>query len=396
MRCTEKQCFRLASFGPPGEEIERCEIHRNESDVNPVDIVCEINKCHNKPVYGDGIRRYRCGSHRKYTDVKMGRLLDFASYCIVHRCPYKRKYGINGYLLRCELHKLEGDTKRTKPHCVVEGCKSENVVYKKAGNKTSTHCHAHRQYGQVSSNTIVCTEEECFTSARFGNTNDGIKLHCYSHREIDEINLSLNGSCEAKGCIKYRTFGPVGKKKMRCEDHSVNGDVGSVFSRECQHPTCLSQPSFGPPGGIILTCSKHLLPGYVNLKAPMCGDLLCNKIPTFGKPNGPRVHCSKHAAEGEINLVRRKCSTMGCDTQPTFGPAKWKRRRCVKHKKKRDIYAVGKRIKHVSEKKKVAMEDSLFYDNLDNMLEFDELGKLDDDKSFSDLFEDIDKVFDDF
>jgi len=397
MLCSEKKCQRLSSFGPSGTK-QRCELHRHESDVNPVDIVCEVNKCQNNPIYGDSIRRYRCGLHRKYTDIKMGKLMDGVFFCVVTGCPYIRKYGVNGYLQRCEKHKLEGDSVRTKPRCVIEGCNSANVLYKKPGEKTNTHCYRHKEYGHVSSKVIVCAEGDCFTSARFGNKNDGIKLHCYNHREIDEINLSAKICCESLGCFKDRTFGPPGKTKMRCEAHSINGDVGSMFARKCDHNNCLSQPSFGFPGGVVSTCSKHKLLGFVNLKTASCGNNICEKIPTFGKPTGPRVHCAKHAVQGEINLLRRGCSSKGCKIQPTFGPAKWKRRRCFRHKKKRDIYAVGKRIfsKYVPEKQEVTLEDSLFdqnmdmiFENLDNFEDVPDFEEALDDKIFE-ILDDID------
>jgi len=407
MRCIEKKCFRSASFGPIGENTKRCEIHRIDGDINPVDIVCEINKCQSSPTYGDGIRRYRCGLHRKYTDKKMGKFMDGVSFCTVQGCPFIREYGINGDIMRCENHKLEGDSVRTKPRCIVEGCNDQNVLYKKAGTKTNTHCYNHKPYGYVSSKLIICIEGECFTSARFGDINDGIKLHCYDHRGIDEMNLSMNKCCEVRDCIRDRTFGPPRATKVRCELHRINGDIGPVLNRTCSSPMCSSRPSFGPPGGVISTCSKHRLMDYVNLKTPSChGDgsnIVCDKMPTFGIPNGRRVHCSKHACEGEINLVRKRCSAFGCDVQPTFGPVKWKRRRCGRHKKVNDIYAVGKRMhsKYTPEIQEVTLDDSLFDENIDMIfesgdLEFDSLS--DDENIFREtsLLEfdkNMDKVF---
>jgi len=414
MLCSEENCHRLASFGPFEKHFvtqKRCEIHRHKSDVNPVDIVCELNKCQNRPIYGDGVHRYRCGLHRKNSDVKMGRFMDGVFYCTVVGCPYIRKYGVNGDLQRCESHRLEGDSNRVKPRCVVEGCNSVKVLYKKAGDKTNTHCFKHKEYEHVSSKSIICTEGDCFTSARFGNINDGVKKHCYNHREIDEINLSAKLNCEQLGCFQDRTFGSPGRIKMRCETHRIKGDVGSMFTKKCDYKDCLSQPSFGSPGGVVLSCSKHKRLGYVNLKTAACSHYLCDKIPTFGKPkNGSRVHCGKHSVEGEVNLLRRKCSTRGCKLQPTFGPAKWKRRRCIEHKKKRDVYAVGKRTysKYLPERKEEpdgTLEDSLFFDNIDKIFEnFDEFENLDNldvlestqevvDENMVDILEDINKVF---
>jgi len=357
MRCIVKNCFRLASFGEPKGERERCEIHRNERDVNPVDIVCEINKCFNKPTYGDGIRRYRCGSHKKNTDKKMGKLMDCVYYCTVQGCPYLRKFGINGDLLRCEKHKLEGDSARTKPRCVVEGCKSERVLYKAVGDKTNTHCKKHKQHGHISSKLTVCIEEGCFTSARFGNITDGVKLRCSIHKAFNDINLSDKTFCKEKDCTKDRTFGPPGKRKVRCDVHRIKGDVDN---------------------------------------SPRCHKEFCDKIPTFGIEGGPKVHCFEHTVGGEINLLIPRCSKMGCSKKPIFGPMKWKRRRCIDHKKETDICAVGKRT--IS--KEEDMEDSFFYKNLEDIL-FESIDDFDVDESFSndcvdknmlDIFEDIDNL----
>ena len=39
-KCTEEDCERVAFFGVSGDR-KRCQIHRNEQDINCSDIVCE-------------------------------------------------------------------------------------------------------------------------------------------------------------------------------------------------------------------------------------------------------------------------------------------------------------------------------------------------------------------
>ena len=191
-KCTEGNCERVAFFGVSGER-ERCQIHRNEQDINCSDIVCEVNKCFNYPSYGDGVNRYRCRSHAYYYDINMGRRIEkeCAFFCIVVGCQSMRLYGTNGEKLRCLKHKLDGDVIPTSK-CLYPGCQVKNPIYKKIGTRKGTHCYNHRPSGLfVSSKVSICIEEYCVKSARFGKQEDSIKLHCFSHCKKDEVNLSL-------------------------------------------------------------------------------------------------------------------------------------------------------------------------------------------------------------
>ena len=189
-KCTDENCERVAFFGVSGDR-KRCEIHRNEQDINCSDIVCEVNKCFNYPSYGDGVNRYRCGSHAAYYDIKMGRRIECGFFCIVVGCQSMRLYGTNGEKLRCLKHKLDSDIIPTSK-CVYPGCKIEDPIYKKIGTRKGTHCYDHRPSDLfVSTKVNICIEECCVKSARFGKQEDFIKLHCFSHCKKDEVNLSL-------------------------------------------------------------------------------------------------------------------------------------------------------------------------------------------------------------
>ena len=343
--CKENDCWRKASFGPNGN-LERCEIHRKEDDMNCIDVVCVINKCENYPTFGDGEKRYRCGSHRANNDISMGKVKDGIPFCTVTGCQYMRRFGLNGDIKRCLVHKIDGDKEENISYCVVEGCNMKFPIYKRMGTKSGTHCYEHRPYGYVSIKTVTCIEKDCYTSARFGKNCDGIKLHCYNHRQIDEINLASK-LCDINGCFMDRTYGPVGQKKIRCENHRLENDVGIQMNKICTSAMCKTQPSFGPPGGSILKCHKHRLENHVNLKNINCDGgsrlIYCDKMPTFGSPGGKRLRCGKHALPGEVNLVKKVCIRVGCTKPAFFGPALWKRRRCNEHRTQRDVYAVGRR-----------------------------------------------------
>jgi len=191
-KCTDEDCERVAFFGISGKR-ERCQIHRNEQDINCSDIVCEVNKCFNYPSYGDGVNRYRCGSHAYYSDINMGKRIEkeCVFFCTVVGCQSMRLYGTNGEKLRCLKHKLDGDIIHTSK-CLYPGCQVKHPIYRKIGTRKGTHCYNHRPSGLfVSSKVSICIEEYCVKSARFGKQEDSIKLHCFSHCKKDEVNLSL-------------------------------------------------------------------------------------------------------------------------------------------------------------------------------------------------------------
>lgn len=377
--CTEKDCFRRAMFGRPGKKEERCEIHRDQYDINFLDIVCEINKCQNYPSYGNGKRRYRCGSHRNYEDMNMGRVRDAHYFCVVVGCQNTREYGPHGEKLRCKTHSFKDDNNYTG--CVAEGC-DQLPLYRKLWSKINTHCVEHKpRYGYVYSKTITCTEGNCCTSARFGSILNGVKLHCYRHKKMREINLGQH-RCIVFGCMHQKKFGPPGEKKVRCNIHKIDGDTRTMYGKKCKSPMCRTQPSFGPPGGLIETCSKHRSSNYVNLKNMPCDGgrhgFFCEKMPTFGKKGGKRVHCSNHADDDEINLVKKMCTGQGCTRTPIFGPMVWKRRRCDEHRIGTDVYAVGTRKSSGGKLEYAVSEISLEIssrDELETMSEMSEISE---------------------
>eukprot|EP00960_Hanusia_phi_P022447 664227-Hanusia_phi.AAC.1 len=107
MICDIENCKNKADYGIKQQKANRCKTHKEEGMVSkPIDY-CEHNR-----------KKRQC----EYCTNKT---------CTVDGCDKKALYGQKGYdMIHCDIHKIDGDVKRSKDYCIHGVCKNKGVECK--------------------------------------------------------------------------------------------------------------------------------------------------------------------------------------------------------------------------------------------------------------------------
>jgi hypothetical protein len=201
--------------------------------------------------------------------------------------------------------------------CIYDGCK-KLATFNSPGNKTPSHCFAHKTSDMIDVINKQCVFEGCRVQPSYNINGETRALYCGNHR-LENMVCVRATKCEYDGCNVSPTYNFINQKIGRfCRSHKLT-DMVDVRHPVCQYEGCAIRPTYNVKEETKpILCKLHKNIGMVNVVSKCCVFEDCKIQPNFnyvGEKTG--LYCFKHKQTNMVDVKHQKCLTHLCDIRAT-------------------------------------------------------------------------------